>query len=285
MNTKDIIEKVGELPTLPTVADRINSEMQNESLTAKLLGKILSEDTSLAAKVLRLANSAFYGMPKKVTSVEKAVMILGFNTVKNLALSVSIYSFFQTGRKTEIDVQGLWKHCLGCAVCSQKLMEKTSRRLADEAFLFGIIHDIGKVILINIRLEEMEEVIQLMNNRGITQNEAETEIFGFTHQKIGVLLLKQWNFPENLTAGVRLHHDLPPVTKKLDQETAQLVRAVCAGNQLSKALSLGKSTDPKRRTVPATMLKALGVSKEYLPGLCTMIKQDYMQFLEAWDVG
>ncbi|MCK5437610.1 MAG: HDOD domain-containing protein [Desulfobulbaceae bacterium] len=282
MNTKDIIEKVGELPTLPTIAARINSEMQNESLTAKLLGKILSDDTSLTAKVLRLANSAFYGMPKKVTSVEKAVMILGFNTVKNLALSVSIYSFFKTNKKTKIDVLGLWNHSLACAVCSQMLIEKTCKRLGDDAFLFGIIHDIGKVILINIKLDDMEKVIQIMNDREIIQNEAEEEVFGFTHQKIGTLLLRQWNFPENLIAGVRLHHDLPPITKKLDQDTAQLVKALCVGNQLSKALSLGKSTDPKRQTVPRSMFKSLGFNKEDLPGLCTLIKENYTQFIEAW---
>ncbi|MFZ5772599.1 MAG: HDOD domain-containing protein, partial [Thermodesulfobacteriota bacterium] len=92
---QNLISQIGDLPTLPDVADRINREMQSESLNAKLLGEIIADDTALAAKVLRLSNSAFYGLQKQVTTLNKAVMILGFNTVKNLALSVSIYSLFK----------------------------------------------------------------------------------------------------------------------------------------------------------------------------------------------
>ncbi|MCK5226841.1 MAG: HDOD domain-containing protein, partial [Desulfobulbaceae bacterium] len=137
MSIKKILEKTGDMPTLPSVAARINSEMLKESLTARRLGAIISEDAALTAKILRLANSAFYGLSSQVVSVEKAIIILGFNAVKNLALSISIYSFFRKGIKTNIDVQGLWNHCLGCAVAAKILVEKTDKRLGDDAFLFG----------------------------------------------------------------------------------------------------------------------------------------------------
>ena len=282
MSIKKILEKTGDMPTLPSVAARINSEMLKESLTARRLGAIISEDAALTAKILRLANSAFYGLSSQVVSVEKAIIILGFNAVKNLALSISIYLFFRKGIKTNIDVQGLWNHCLGCAVAAKILVEKTDKRLGDDAFLFGVIHDIGKIILINNHLTEMEKVLGIMKEQKISQNAAENEVFGFTHQKLGGLLLKEWKFPENIIAGVRLHHDLPPNPKKLDHDAAQTIRALCIGNQMAKALALGKSTDPGRMAIPPQMWKFLGAGKDDLPALSARIKEEYGNILTAW---
>ena len=284
MDAKKILEKINDLPTLPTVAARINAEIQSESLTAKSLGKILSEDSALTAQILRLANSAFYGMSKQVTSVEKAVTILGFNTVKNLALSVSVYAFFENGKDSMIDTMGLWRHSLGCAVTCQLLVAKTNKQLGEDAFLFGIIHDIGIVILINQQLEEMEKALKIVYDNGITLGDAEMEVFGVTHQEIGALLLQKWKFPENIVAGVRLHHNIPPKTKKLDGNTAIIIRALCIANQMVKALSLGKSIDPERQSIPQKMWKYLNISRGELPGLRANIKESYQQIIDAWDI-
>jgi len=283
MTIEKLIAKVGELPTLPMVAARITEEMQNEALNAKSLGRIISEDSSLTVKLLRLSNSAFYGMPKQISSIEKAVMILGFNTVKSLALSVSIYSFFKKGQNSSaIDVVGLWNHSLGCAVSAKLLMAKTSKRLADDAFLYGIIHDIGKVILINGDPDGMKQMLALVKAKNISQPEAELEFFGFDHQRVGELLLKEWKFPEGIIAGVKLHHNLPPDAPKLDADTLQLIRVLGVANQMAKALSLGHSTNPHRQKIPAVMWKFLNIDKVDLSRLSAEIKEEYGKLLEAW---
>lgn len=279
---QDIIAKVGNLPSLPAVAARINAEIENEALSAKLLGAILSQDASLAARVLRLSNSAFYGMPRQIVSIEKAVMVLGFDTVKNLALSVSIFSFFKTGVSPTIDVMGLWNHSLGVAVSARTLMRRTNPKLAEQAFLFGIIHDIGKIILINHCLKDMEEVVRLIEAGGLSQEEAENQVFGFTHQKIGALLIREWKFPDCMIAGVKHHQDLPPEVKGCDQDTGHLVRTLCVANQLAKALALGISTNPRRESVPSVLWEQLGVDRQDLPGLSTMIREDYQDILQSW---
>jgi putative nucleotidyltransferase with HDIG domain len=277
-----LIEKVGDLPTLPTVVARINSEIENESLTAHGLGSIISEDYALTSKILRLSNSAFYGMPKQISSVDKAVTILGFDTVKNLALSLSVYSLFADKEKTSIDIGGLWNHSLACAVCAKMLIEKSSRQLAEEAFLFGILHDIGKVIFINNDLAGMEKAIKISQEKDIPQSEAEVEVFGFNHQRAGAALVKEWKFPESIVAAIKLHHDLPPETKKLVPDTASLVRAICVANQMAKALSLGRSTNPKRRDIPKIMWKFLDINRDDLPGLSAKIKDNYNTILRDW---
>lgn len=279
---QDIIAKVGSLPSLPAVATRINSEIENESLSAKALGVIISEDASLAAHILRLSNSAFYGMPRQISSIEKAVMVLGFNTVKNLALSVSIFAFFKAGVSPAIDVMGLWNHSLGTAVSARALIGRTNIKLAEQAFLFGIIHDIGKIVLINHCLPDMEEVVRLIQTQGLRQEEAETQVFGFSHQKIGTLLLREWKFPDSLITGVRLHHDLPPDTKDADQDTSHLVRGLCVANQFAKALALGVSTNPSRELIPSALWSYLGIGRQDLPALSAKIREDYQNILQSW---
>jgi HD-like signal output (HDOD) protein len=282
MDPQKIIDKISDLPTLPSVAMRINTELENESLTANKLGKIISEDTALASKLLRLANSAFYGLPSKVTTMDRAVTLLGFNTIKNLALSIAIYNFFEKDDTSSVDVRGLWEHSLGCAVAAKILAEKSNKRLGDDAFLLGILHDIGKIVFIKHSLADMEKVQQRTAGLGIEQAGAEKEVFGLTHQEVGTLLLRKWNFPETIISGVRLHHDLSLDTKKLDYDTAQTIRALIVGNQMAKALSFGQSIIPKHITIPPKMWNFLGVKKDDMSSLKAAMKDQYGKILAAW---
>jgi HD-like signal output (HDOD) protein len=284
MLEKDIIDKIGDLPTLPSVATKINAEIQRESLTAKSLGLIIGEDTALTAKILRLANSAFYGQAKLVDSIDKAVMILGFDTIKSLAMSISIYSLFKKQRATDIDVEGLWWHSLGCAVAAKALLERSNKILGDQAFLYGVIHDIGKVVFIIALFKEFEQVLQYARENDTTANEAEIHILGFTHQKIGALLLKHWNFPEDIITVVKLHHDLDADLQKIAPQTANLVRAVAVGNQMAKAMSLGKSTDEKRQPIPDIVWKYLGIKRDDMVKMRDLIKEDYSKLIDAWKI-
>ncbi len=283
MELNDLTERIGDLPTLPIVVARINHEIENESLTANGLGRIISEDSALTSKLLRLSNSAFYGMPKQISSIEKAVTLLGFNTVKNLALGLSVYSLFRESKKTFIDILGLWNHSLGCAVCTKILIEKSDHRLANEAFLFGILHDIGKVVFINNDLAGMEKVIITSQDRDIPQSIAEQEYFGFNHQQVGARIVKEWKFPDSIVNAIKLHNDLPPDTKKLDPDTASLVKALCVGNQIAKALSLGRSTNPKRQEIPKIMWKFLNIDRDELPTLSSHIKKTFNLILQDWE--
>lgn len=284
MSSQDIIAKVGDLPSLPTVAARINAEIDNEAMSAKLLAAIIAEDSSLAARILRLANSAFYGMPRQIASIDKAVMVLGFDTVKNLALSLSIFSFFKQGLSPAIDVLGLWNHSLGTAVSARAIVARTNPKLADQAFLLGILHDIGKIVLITCSLPEMEEIFRLGHggDTALAQEEAEMQVLGFTHQKIGAMLIREWKFPETFVAGVKLHHDLPPELKGCEPDSAHLIRTVCVANQLAKAMALGVSTNPNRAMIPAALWGYLGVGRSDLPALSALIRDDYQKILQSW---
>ena len=279
-----LISQIGDLPTLPNVASRINREMQSESLNAKLLGEIIADDTALAAKVLRLANSAFYGLQKQVTTLNKAVMILGFNSVKNLALSVSIFSLFKDRTDSPIDVKGLWLHSLGCAVAAQTLTENIYKKLGEEAFLFGILHDIGKIAFISSLPQEYEKALALVREQKMTQEEAEMEVIGFNHQRLGSQLLDIWKFPDNLIQAVKYHHAPELKTAKIDAQLKDVIRALFLGNQMAKALHLGQSTNPIREEVPKIVWQSLNIKRNQVNDIAATIKNRYTLLLEAWDL-
>ncbi|MDD5759427.1 MAG: HDOD domain-containing protein [Desulfobulbaceae bacterium] len=284
LSSQEIIAKVGNLPSLPTVAARINTEIESEGLSAKRLGAIISEDPALASRMLRLSNSAFYGMPRQISTIERAVMVLGFDTVKNLALSISIFSFFEKGISPAIDVIGLWNHSLGVAVCARALVMRLNFKLAEQAFLLGIVHDVGKIALVNLCLADMEQVCRLIGQDGMSEEEAEMQVFGFTHQRIGSMLIKEWKFPEMMVMAVKSHHELPPVLKECDEEIAHLIRCLCVANQFAKALALGVSTNQKREAIPSVMWGYLGVERQDIAGLSTVIREDYQRIIQSWEM-
>ncbi|MEW6288933.1 MAG: HDOD domain-containing protein [Thermodesulfobacteriota bacterium] len=281
---QNLISQMGDLPTLPAVASRINMEMRNEALNAQLLGEIIAEDTALAAKILRLANSAFYGLQKQVTTLNKAVMILGFNTVKNLALSVSIYALFKERPGSPIDVKGLWLHSLGCAVAAKIITENLYKKLGEEAFLFGILHDIGKIVFINALPADYEKTLLLIRDRHIPEGDAEMEVMGCNHQRLGSQLLDSWKFPDNIIQAVKYHHEPQLKTAKIDPQLKDLIRALFLGNQMAKALHLGMSTNPTREEIPKIVWQSLNIKRSQINTLADAIRSSYALLLEAWDM-
>lgn len=285
MNTiHNLISQIGDLPTLPAVAGRINREMESESLNAKLLGEIIADDTALAAKVLRLANSAFYGLQKQVTTLNKAVMILGFNTVKNLALSASIYSLFKERPGSLIDVKGLWLHSLGCAVAAKIIAGNLNKKLDEDAFLFGILHDIGKIVFIHAMPQDYEKILLLIQERQIPEGDAEMEVMGFNHQRLGSQMLEIWKFPDNIVQAVKYHHDPYLKTAKIDPQLKDLIRALFLGNQMAKALHLGKSTNPVREEIPRIVWQSLNIKRSQTKSIAGAIRNNYALLLKAWDM-
>lgn len=290
MDTKEFLEKIKDLPTISSVANQINIESKKESLTAKSLSAIIARDPSLTSKVLKLSNSAYYGLVKQVDTLDRAVTVLGFNAIKSLALTVSVYKFFKRDSKGgEFDIKGLWDHCLGCAVAAKVLVSVANPKLEEQAFVSGILHDVGKIAIAQYLPDEMSYIIGLIDDldekKGDRrEGEIEQEVLGFTHQKIGGRVATQWNFPDEYINTIKFHHG--PFTAKLDEDAASaaLARSVCIGNQLAKVMGFGKSTDQSIEKIPMETWQALSITKRKIPELRDKIKADHEKIMESWDL-
>lgn len=283
MEANELIKKIKDLPTISTVAWQINDELKKESLTAKSLAALINQDPSLTAKILKLANSAYYGLVKQVTTMEKAVTVLGLNTVQSMALTVSVYKVFKDG-ESGFDFQGLWLHSLGCGVAAKNLLLSEGTDLAEQAFVCGIIHDVGKIAIADKLPAELVAMLELIEKKGLSQKDAEAEVFGFSHQKIGGRLAMAWNFPDNYVFAVKSHHKDFPLKEQDDPHATLLGQAVLVGNKISKSLAFGHSTAPDKEQITREELESFSISGKNLANIVQKIKADYKDLVDNWQL-
>jgi putative nucleotidyltransferase with HDIG domain len=269
------------------VANEINACDKNDSLTAKSLGTIISRDPALTATVLKLANSAYYGMAREITSTERAVTILGFDTIKSLALAISVFHVFKNQEGQLFDLKGLWYHSLAVGLAAKHLALHSpiltcDKALPEQAFICGILHDIGKIAFAQNLPTELAEILKQTRSGNLAQHEIEKSILGFNHQKAGQAMADAWNFPVDYQTVIRMHHAPSAAPAGDNPKIAALIMAVYLGNKIAKALHLGESTDPHMAKVMPEDLGNLRISNQSLPEIVQQTRNEYAQCLEAW---
>jgi putative nucleotidyltransferase with HDIG domain len=276
VNADTIIARMNSLPTLPDVVVQLNCLMKNSSSSLDDVVGLVEKDAALSTKVLRLANSSYYGLSSKVGSVSRAIIVLGFNTLCNAVAAVGISDMF-AGSKTEIDLAGMWIHTLGCAVASKVLIQKKNYMDADKAFICGILHDIGKVAIANAQPEEQEKILLLLNDPGKTLLDAEKEVLGTDHTEIGHALAQKWHFPNYIADAIRYHHC--PASAKTAPDVAA---AVHLGNAIAKALALGKSTEPRVTSIDPFAWKQLDIAGADIKHIVFTVQDEFDLAMEFW---
>jgi putative nucleotidyltransferase with HDIG domain len=219
------------LPTLPNVINKLNTLSDSDKSTVQEMAKIVSSDQVLSARILRLANSPSYGF-YRVSTISNAMILLGVNVVKSLALSSSIFAIM------EKDSVGLWEHSLGVGVAANLIARKLALPECEEIATAGLLHDIGKVI-IKLKCEEAEKnILDLVRERQIYVLEAEREVLDTDHAEVGCWLSKSWFLPDKLSEPISFHHD---VTKSESHRVKTSV--VHIADAVIKASGFGNSGD------------------------------------------
>ncbi|MGE5175764.1 MAG: HDOD domain-containing protein [Hyphomicrobiales bacterium] len=196
-------EETMVLPTFPVVASRLIEEVARPDATSEEIGRILANDPALAARTLRLANSDFYGFPRKVGSIELAVLVLGPGTMRDLVLTSSVVQTFgQAGTALE----GLWSHSMACGIAARSLAERCRYRLTGDAYAAGLLHDIGKVVLRQNDPERFDAVLALCRAQNVPGDEAERGLFGSDHAEVGGWLAERWGLPAEIVEAIACHH-------------------------------------------------------------------------------
>ena len=204
-------KKLADLPPLPVVVTRIMQTINNPNTSADELNRLISLDQSLSSKILRIVNSSYYGFPKKISTITHAVVILGFNTVRNLVLGVSAFGMLaKKTSDTGLNRPQLWEHSVATAVAASVLAKKRNprtRNVVEEAFIGGLLHDIGKLFLDCYFPVQYTVTMACAARDECTIIESEKHILEIDHALIGRRISEQWNFPAMLTAAIGAHHD------------------------------------------------------------------------------
>jgi putative nucleotidyltransferase with HDIG domain len=199
------IMAAGDLPTIPVVATKVMQLIESEKATAEELARVVASDPAVAARVLKLSNSAFYGCQRQIQTLSSAIVILGFSTLKSLVVAASVKQVYKPFGLTE---KMLWEHSFGAGLAARLIASNTRCANEEEAFLAGLFHDIGKIIMNTIDRDNFHAVVEKCYNEGLLFKDAETSIFPYTHEELGAFVIKKWNFPETMMQSVMHHHNL-----------------------------------------------------------------------------
>lgn len=204
----DLVSGVVRLVSLPEVCIRVNEMLEDPRINAADIGKVISQDTGLTARLLKIVNSAFYGFPSRIETVSRAVTVIGLRELRGLVLAASAVEAFSKIPNDILNMVKFWRHSVYCGVVAQILAERCHVLHSERLFVAGLLHDIGKLILSHRLPNEMREVVARICNEDRPDYEIEREIFGFDHADVGGELLKVWQMPKTLAQAV-LHHHRP----------------------------------------------------------------------------
>lgn len=279
----DILEQldgITDLPTLPTVFLNIMRLMRDPNIPLKEIARIVESDPAISMKILKLINSSFYGLLRNVESVQHAIVLLGNKTLKNIVISVSIFKALGgAGSDSKFNREAFWQHSIGCGLIARFLGNRLSFDRNEEAFIAGVIHDIGKVVLDKYFEQDLLAVMERIKSKNIPFYRAERELLGITHCEIGAYIAKNWNLPEAFSAVIEHHHDLQP-----EGDHAKLVALVQMADIISKKYRIGSSGDDFIPEIHPQVAQMLGLNNAQLTAWDEDIQKEIKKSQELQDL-
>ncbi len=209
---EELIDGTVNIPTIPTVLTEITAIVASPDGSAQEAARVIEKDPAIATRALRLVNSSFYGLKNPVANINLACSILGLKVIKNLVVQASVLHTFACGEHEDFDVDSLWDHSFKAAVACRLLAEHADVEQSlspEDAYTSGLIHDIGKLVLIDSQEERFRQALELSRASNKPLAQAEGEVFGFNHAHVGGLLADRWKLPANVQAAVMFHHTPP----------------------------------------------------------------------------
>ena len=255
------IQKISLLPSIPTTLQKIIETSGDPNSSAGDLQNVIEKDQAISAAILKLSNSAYYGYSRQVEDIKRAIVIIGFNTAVSVAISVSVLkSLSETLDSSEFDKDQFWKHTIAAGEAARSIAREIKYQNHAEAYIIGLLHDIGKIVLYFIEDRDFEDAV--FESRAINKPlfECEMQIFGFDHQEAGGWLGDKWKLPESIVAGIQYHHDFAacPVEYRPGAELAFI------SNYVVKKTGIGNSGDMIIPKLEPEILTSMKITKETL---------------------
>lgn len=259
------INGISDIMTLPDVVAKITAMVRDPHTSAADITMVISNDIALSAKVLRLVNSPFYGFNRRITSINYAIVILGFNAIRNLALSAFMYDMYRS-RVEGFNTRDFWRFSISCAAGAQTIAARLGFTRCDDAFMGGLLHDIGIVVMTQHLQADFNKVLQHNQKVDVTLLEAEQAVLDYDHREVGGLLMDRWNLPSEMAAVCRNYVDLPDGSDKICA-LIHLSHVLCC------ALCLGNPGDHRIPALSPLALPLLGMEEDQLPEMAELVLQ------------
>ncbi len=275
-----LLEDANRLPALPHIVSEVLQQIESTTSDAKRFEKLISQDVVLTARVLKLANSAFYGYSRSIVNLSEAIVILGLDTLKSLVIAVSAYQYLNKqfpgyGLKRN----ELWIHSLTTAMLARSIGEHINHKDTEQFFIGGLLHDIGKIILCRYVAENFDDIKKLVEKNHIDFNTAEKQVLGYSHSEVGSNIAYIWRMPSRLVE-VTSHHHMPMLAS---EENMDYVAAVHCADQISYEMEAGAGVDGKYYKRHIQSFERLDLTKQVIEGIIKSVETHMKDFIRNFE--
>ncbi len=276
-----LLKGIVELSSLPFIYIKINDAVNNPQSSIKDISEIISGDPGLTSRLLRLVNSAFYGFPSKVETVSRALLMVGTQQMRDLALATSVMSLFKGIPGHLVSMESLWRHSVACGLAARMLAKvRQSEVNAELLFTAGIIHDIGRLVIYKKIPETAQEMIIRCRDSKEPLYLVEKEVLGFDHSDLGRMLAQSWNLPPSLEEVLACHH-FPQVAKQYPVETG----LVHIADYIAHAIQLGDSGEQYIPPLDEEVWELVDISASALSSTSDQLRHEFEDVVQSlWEI-
>ncbi|NOX18815.1 MAG: HDOD domain-containing protein [Chlorobi bacterium] len=204
--TQLVLSNIYNLPAVSAVMMEVSRLLDDPSTNTSVLSEMIGKDQGLATKILSISNSPLYGLPRKVSTIDFAILIIGFQDIKNIVIALSMIESFKNKTDKNLDQKEFWLHSIITGNAAKRIAEDLGYRIGGEAFVGGLLHDLGIPVIHKYFHTDFENIVKNFNENGMSLLDAEIEELGYTHQDIGRFLAEKWNLPGHLCSAIQKHH-------------------------------------------------------------------------------
>ncbi|MFH1862470.1 MAG: HDOD domain-containing protein [bacterium] len=274
------LQSTPDLPTLPSAFVHIMRILHDPTITVKQVALAVESDQAISMKVLKIINSSFYGLARSVDSVHQAIVLLGSQTLENIVVSMSIFKALGSGNKgSRFDREALWKHSIACGVIAKLLSERTQGITKEDAFLSGVIHDIGKVVIDRYLHDQLNAIFEAVESKGISFRQAELEVLQTDHAEIGALIAENWSLPPKLVEMIAKHHTFDP-----QSQYANLIALIQLADMIVRKHQVGSGGDDLVPEVEPMIWYQLNLNQDMLGAMDAQIRSALSTSSELFEI-
>lgn len=277
---KRLLSNIRNLPSVPFIMVEISKMLDNPRAGASELGKLISKDQAMVAKILSVANSPLYGLPRRVATIEFAIVILGFDQIKNIVIALSMMEAFKNHDDKKWNKKAYWIHSLVVASAAKRIADDLGYRKSGETFTCGLLHDLGISVIQRYFYNDFNEICKLAEDQQMRYLNAEKNVLGITHQEIGQYLAEKWNLPPALGEGILYHHQPSEA-----DENKVMASIVHLADFMTQRFQIGDFNWDENITLDSNIIEILGLGDEtYLENFIQSYEPLFRVHLESLNI-